>query len=474
MDAGCQRGRGRRGAGRSIGVALALALALADRRVEASTPLATSTSATSAWTSTSPLATSASTSRSQRATSTSDGSSPLAADPATIDGAFVLEWSAPSTCPDAAAVRAAIRRILRDTPRERLAGRSVRASAELRREPRRFALALRLEVDGVVSERAMQGATCAVLGDATALLIAMTIDPLARPSTGGAATIAPSEREPVGEVLEPAPSGPALDPPSGPALAPPSGPPSGPALDPPSDPPLDPPRDPPLGPALDPSGTLTPTDDLDDDRFGLGDGDDPRATPDRASDPKPGLSPPPTAARARRGPLRALLGVALLGGSAGLGSVGLGGGATIGVGRRRWRVELAGAYWAPRVRALAIDGQEGARVELRLGTAGVRGCGVPSYGRIELPLCAGVELGGLRGDGLDVAGARRHVGPWAAVTASPGVLVRLGDRVALALRVDAALAISRPTFEVHGHGVVFKADAGALAASLGVELRLPR
>mgnify|MGYP007032566241 CR=1 FL=1 len=61
----------------------------------------------------------------------------------------------------------------------------------------------------------------------------------------------------------------------------------------------------------------------------------------------------------------------------------------------RARIELRGAYWGGRV--VQIDAAEDARARFNLLSATVRGCGVPSSGRWEFPICVGVEAGGVLG-----------------------------------------------------------------------------
>ncbi|MCB9754884.1 MAG: hypothetical protein H6713_33525 [Myxococcales bacterium] len=133
---------------------------------------------------------------------------------------------------------------------------------------------------------------------------------------------------------------------------------------------------------------------------------------------------------------------------------------------------MHGAYWLPRRHELASLGQPGASVLLSLGTIRARGCGVPGGARVEVPMCLALELGGMRGvgSGLPINGA--FTGLWSAVVASPGLLVRLSTRVALSLRADAALAITRPTFTVAPLGAVYQAPRASLALALGLELRL--
>ena len=82
----------------------------------------------------------------------------------------------------------------------------------------------------------------------------------------------------------------------------------------------------------------------------------------------------------------------------------------------RARLELHGAWLAPRTRRDA----EGHGGTYQLGAAGLRGCGRLFWGAVELPLCLGAEAGTVRGRGA--TGSRRvEHGPWLGALASAGV-----------------------------------------------------
>lgn len=83
---------------------------------------------------------------------------------------------------------------------------------------------------------------------------------------------------------------------------------------------------------------------------------------------------------------------------------------------RRARLEVHGTYLAPRTRRDASG--QGAR--LQLGAAGVRGCGRLFARTVEFPLCLGAEAGAVRARALGL-GDTVTIGPWAAAIASAGV-----------------------------------------------------
>lgn len=86
-----------------------------------------------------------------------------------------LRWSAPPECPREAAVRAEVARLLGgdwpDSPTV--------AEAETTRTEMGFRLVLTTETDGVPGERTIEGERCEELAAATALILALMIDPVA-------------------------------------------------------------------------------------------------------------------------------------------------------------------------------------------------------------------------------------------------------------------------------------------------------
>jgi hypothetical protein len=103
----------------------------------------------------------------------------------------------------------------------------------------------------------------------------------------------------------------------------------------------------------------------------------------------------------------------------------------LGIAGRRWRAELHGAYLAPR-RSL----QSGVGARYQAGLVGVRGCYRVRAAALELPLCAGVEFGGLRATTIGVTPRRRADAPQFGPLASAGVARRWG-RIGLWTAVEA-------------------------------------
>lgn len=129
------------------------------------------------------------------------------------------------------------------------------------------------------------------------------------------------------------------------------------------------------------------------------------------------------------------------------------------------RIELAGSFWWPSP-TRARD------ASLRLWHVDVRGCWAPSVARrVELPLCGGLQLGAMIGRGDAIARPTRGRLPWVAMDLGFGVMVLPVWRVGLRLDVRGVAPLVRPGFAIDDH-VVFRARPVAIAATLGVELRL--
>lgn len=185
-------------------------------------------------------------------------------------------------------------------------------------------------------------------------------------------------------------------------------------------------------------------------------------------------SPPPSAPTPRRPPAPRPEGVQPLVRV----DLGLDAGATQGVGynvggalgllRRRLRVELLGLYLLPRPLVLG-EAQVGRVARWSLGA---RACGRVRQGRIELPLCVGVEGGQYLavGAGITVM-ARDARPPWFALLAGLGLIWSPHRRVGLGGRADLLVAPFRAQFSVGGE-LVHSAQPLGVRVALGVEVRV--
>lgn len=105
------------------------------------------------------------------------------------------------------------------------------------------------------------------------------------------------------------------------------------------------------------------------------------------------------------------------------------------------------------------------------------GCWDPALGRIDVPVCAGIEIGALvgRGDGrAQTSTTSRQL--FAAIPLQAGIGWAVRPRLALRADLRAGIAIDRPGFHVEIPGdtlELFRMGAGSIAGSVGIELRLP-
>jgi len=329
-----------------------------------------------------------------------------------------LQWTAPAGCPGPEALRAGIER---RRGRALVTGQVRVLARTIALGPRRYRLDLELALGERRETRVLTASTCAALVDAAALLIALALDAEpGRDQAGDAAQVEPGADTAAAAVVAPDPE---------PAIAPPEPPPTL-ADEPPA----------PASPSPEPPPILA---------------DEPPATPP--------ATPPP-----RRGPggfLRAQ-GLAELGALPGpTGGLALAGGLLW----PRFRLELQASWLAPRT---ATPPQADVRASLFAGAA--LGCARLGRGALELPVCGGLELGGMPGV-VDGSGPRTTaLGRWLAGVLGVGAAWRVHPRVGLWAALQGFAAMQRTTFVLRDPGpelVLF--DPGVLSArlALGVELR---
>jgi hypothetical protein len=148
--------------------------------------------------------------------------------------------------------------------------------------------------------------------------------------------------------------------------------------------------------------------------------------------------------------------------------------ASMGVQWRRLRVLALGWYGFSGSRP--VEGTPEGTIALRSWGAGLLACGVPGFGRFELPTCAGIEAGALHGESDGLAQPDSTWRPWLGVAARVGLHLRITPRVALALDVHGTGVVLRPTFHVEDQAEaesVYQAPPVAGRALLGVQVRWP-
>ncbi len=304
---------------------------------------------------------------------------------------FSLTWDAPAECPDSKYLRAEVETLLAGAP-PTLVGVTARAEVH-HRDDGSWTVRLRTDREGTVGERSLEADSCRSLADATALVVALTIDPAHVAS--------------------------AAEPPSAPAPATTSA--SAPAPSPSASPPLPSPAPSEVPRRADvahlPTGAPNAT----------------GATGARGSRPRWAVFP------AIAGDLGTLPHLAY--------GFSLSGSVMVG----RFRGELYGAFW-PNQTAHGqgtIPQADGGTVELVDG--GMRACApTPDQSlplqRIELSPCAGLEAGGLRGKGVNLAPALTRTSLWLAVTLDARAVVRLSRSWGIGLDVEAVVPLRRDVF----------------------------
>ncbi|MFO7567997.1 MAG: hypothetical protein R6X02_35475 [Enhygromyxa sp.] len=264
------------------------------------------------------------------------------------------------------------------------------------------------------AQRSFSAESCAALADATALIVAVTLDPIAvaslHASVAAGGELAPAEPEPEPVELEPVELEPVeLEPSPSPAS---------------NDPPID----------------LT--------------------LPSSADEDQPSPSWPEDLQ----------LGVSIHGGGGwgptSAGSASLGGRlALLGA---RWRAEL-GARWAL-PRRLERDGAAGV---FDAWVVEGRGCFSPGVRTLEFPLCPGIEAGSMRGRGVPpTRDLTRQNFWWVAPSLSQGLTWAPVRRFAIGVELGLVVPLTRGRFVVGERPVTELAVIGGRAL-LNLELRLP-
>ena len=330
--------------------------------------------------------------------------------------AVALTWEAPEGCPDVAAVRRALVGYLGMGPSAE-AGAAVRAVARVSRSGGEYRLELRTETASGTSVRETTAADCMVIVDATAVIVAIAVDPATVLGRGDAAPkpvepteAEPSEPDPAEPEPEPVPSEPEPGEPA-PFVAPET-----PAPEP----------EPPPGV-----------------RFGVrvGGGVDYGVLPGLAGGLR--LAGAVLSGARRPGP-RAFL--------------------------RAWRAELRGDFWFPRT--ARVDEGIGGRVSL--WNVGARGCWVPQVERagLEFPLCAGLESGAMRGEpvGDRVTNPTPTSRFWLAADGSAGLAWVPRRFIAIVAQAELVVPLVRAGFRV-GDLAVHRAGEAAVRGLVGVEAR---
>ncbi len=207
--------------------------------------------------------------------------------------------------------------------------------------------------------------------------------------------------------------------------------------------------------------------------------DEPVAAPPPAAPPRdepvepPVVSPTPLPAPRPRGPgvLLRVHGGAELGAVPGItGAVGLG----VGLLWKHLRLEARGTFVAPRSATKA-----GTEISAALFAGSLHACLRPRRGALELPLCGGLEAGGMRGAASGPTADQAGVVPWLGVVLGAGLSWRLRPRLALWSALELVGGVVRPNFVLRDPGDAVELFhpspvSGRLLFGLELRLRDPR
>lgn len=330
--------------------------------------------------------------------------------------AVELDWQAPRGCPTEGHVEATIARLVGQpiAAGRAGAGSSTQVRAVVRTRPEGFEVELHTRHGVAEEHRTFTAPRCDALADATALIVAVALRPLETAAAASTAAASEVAPDPPPSAVPPAPT--VVAPRQRPAVAAP-----------------------------------VPT---------------ARASEAAASE----------AAASEAEGARAVGGALAVTGGPAVGvlpGVGAQLAAVLALRGPRWRVEAGGTYWFPRTATTADQ----PTVEIGLGSGTVRGCYVLARSRLELPLCAGAELGAMRGRGQGAGVlSKTSRSLWAAAHAGPGLTWRLGPWAAVRLAVDVLVALRQPGFDLRIGGErveLHRVPPVGGRAALGIELRWP-
>lgn len=334
-----------------------------------------------------------------------------------------IVWDAPEACPDADAIRDTIERYVARSLAEP-ADTVVDARAEVTpiEGATGFRMALRIETeDGAAVDRELVDDSCRVLADAAALMVAVALDPKAAARASVLGGVEPTRADDEDEA----------------------------------------------GPEPEPEATPEP-------------GAEPEPEPESKPEPRP--TPPPGVRRCRAGrsalrttprDLRPCASIdprfgVQLGLLPGIAGPGVGG--DIALLWPRTRIEIGGTHWFER--PARREGQTGLGGDVRLSTGSLGACGRLGWAQLELPLCAGIELGAMRGQGVGISDPDTARIFWSAAWLGPRLAWVPVRRLALVARLDLVVPLARYRFDVSGLGTVHDVSmvGGRVHIGLGVRL----
>jgi hypothetical protein len=146
------------------------------------------------------------------------------------------------------------------------------------------------------------------------------------------------------------------------------------------------------------------------------------------------------------------------------------GGLAVGLLWPRLRLEARASFLGPRSTTV-----EGTAISALLLAGSLHACVRLARGALEVPVCAGLEAGGMRGSASGPAANRAAFMPWVGVVLGVGVAWRVRPRLALWSALEAVGGVVRPNFVAQGSRLFEPFPAsGRLLVGLELRLRDPR
>jgi hypothetical protein len=386
---------------------------------------------------------------------------PSAAASAGADARLRLAWDAPTGCPGRAEIMSEVSRLL-GTTSGGIPGELAATARVHRVAPRRWVVRLSTSLDGTRGQRQLEGDSCQAVASATALILALTLDPAVdaegRPPSGTtpAPAAPPPETNPRPPSRQPSSKLQSSQPPPAPAHAPPPSPP-------PSD--LTVPEAPPASAAPSEPAPVPPT------PFSSPSTGDPTVAP-----PEPtatsttesaviSASAPPPRPRLQYS-VRPFVGIATatLPAAAGIAGAGVG---------LHWSIfEVAISAWGSQERRELVAERPAAGGDFRLFGAAARACGQLAQGWVRLGLCGGAALERVTAEGFGVESPGDGAALVGAGLVAGTLTVPLGGRVDASLEIAGLARPYHPRFVLRGVGPVFSLPAVSALATLGVIVKL--
>lgn len=132
-------------------------------------------------------------------------------------------------------------------------------------------------------------------------------------------------------------------------------------------------------------------------------------------------------------------------------------------------LELGVGYALPNEAQYAAHPEIGAKLDLLYGSA--RACVLPNVGSLAFPICAGADVGVMRGQGFGLAETATSAQLFASLVIGPALRVPLTELVHVWLGLDALVPLVRPQYHVRNLDRLFRPEPIGARVQLGSELR---